>query len=369
MIELLNLKSLNAAMQNDIDAAVLRVARSGRYILGPEVEAFEQEWADYCSVDHCVGTGNALDALRLILMASGIGPGDEVIVPANTYIATWLAVSLVGATPVPVDADYATMNIDADLAMAAVTRKTRAILATHLYGLPANMSVLNGIAPSLGRYLLVFADAAQAHGKLADTRAAAEAFSFYPSKNLGAMGDGGCVTTNHRALADKIRRLRNYGGVGRLDHTVRGINSRLDEMQAAILRAKLPYVDSMNAARQARAEVYFRRLSGVDGITLPPRGGNWHQFVIRSPRRDALRKELAERGVDAHVHYPVPPYLEPAYADMGIKRGAFPVTERLANEVLSLPIGYDCDVEAVADAVADCGRRREVGMDMALANA
>lgn len=375
MIELLNLKSLNAAMQNDIDAAVLRVARSGRYILGPEVDAFEREWAAYCGVAHCVGTGNALDALRLILMAAGIGPGDEVIVAANTYIATWLAVSLVGATPVPVDADYASMNIDAGKVAKAFTPRTRAILATHLYGLPADVMGLNQAVG--GRNIFVFADAAQAHGAMhphygrAGQLCAAEAFSFYPSKNLGAMGDAGCITTPGKEYASRMRRLRNYGGVGRLDHTVKGINSRLDEMQAAILRAKLPYLDQMNFAREQRARIYNDRLHGCRGLTLPPAGGNYHQYVIRSANRDALRKELAERGVDAHVHYPVPPYLEPAYAGMGLKRGAFPVTERLADEVLSLPIGYSCDVETVARVVADCCRPKETAraMDMALANA
>lgn len=372
MIDLLNLAAVNdpnTPMGRDIASAIDRVRTSGRYILGPEVEAFEREWADYCGVEYCVGTGNALDALRIILMAAGIGPGDEVIVPANTYIATWLAVSLVGAIPVPVDADPLTMNINPELIQFRITERTRAILAVHLYGRPADMDAINAIGDAYG--LPVFADAAQAHGaripsprnpqwwRMAGSLCHAEAFSFYPSKNLGALGDGGCITTNDGELADKARRLRNYGGVGRLDHTVRGINSRLDEMQAAILRAKLPYLDAMNLGRKSRADRYYEILEGAT-VTLPDAQWDsaWHQFVIRSKDRDGLRQRLYERGVDAHVHYPIPPYLEPAYADAGIERGTFPVTEALADTVLSLPIGWPFDAQRVAKIVAECVEER-----------
>lgn len=351
MIDLLNLKDLNEPFQVDIRKAMIRVASSGRYILGPEVEAFEREWAEYCGVEYCVGTGNCLDALKIILMAHGIGRGDEVIVPANTYIATWLAVSEVGARPIPVDASPYSRNIDTEQVSAAITGRTAAILATHLYGLPASMTPLRAIAERRG--ILLFADAAQAHGAVYGGRKVgglcdAEAFSFYPSKNLGALGDGGCITTEDSALAERARRLRNYGGVGRLDHTVRGINSRLDEVQAAILRAKLPHLDAMNERRKRRASFYSAALR--NSVTVPQWGGNWHQYVIEAKRRPAVIERLREFGVDAHVHYPVPPYLEPAYEDMGIKRGTFPVTERLADEVLSLPIGNDVDITRVARA-------------------
>ncbi len=359
MIDFLNLRALNATMQADIETACLRVSRSGRYVLGREVEAFEAEWASYCGVEHCVATGNCLDALLIILAASGIGPDDEVIVAANTYIATWLAVSLVGAIPVPADADKWSMNIDPAITAAAVTNRTRAILPTHLYGLPADMGRLQQIADDYG--LLLIADGAQAHGasyrgRRAGSLCHAEACSFYPSKNLGALGDAGCITTNDGELAAKARRLRNYGGVGRTDHTMQGINSRMDEMQAAVLRAKLPYLDAMNAARGSRAARYNELLMGV--VQLPPTGGNWHQYVIRSDDRDGLQSRLKARGIDTHIHYPVPPYLEPAYADMGLKRGSFPVAELLAETVLSLPIGYDVDVDRVAEAVIEC--REEV---------
>lgn len=374
MLPLLDLKALNLRMQVEIDEAVLRVAHSGHYILGIEGERFEEEWAAYCGVKHCVGTGNALDALRLILMASGIGPGDEVIVPANTYIATWLAVSLVGSTPVPVDASAKTMNIDWELIPKAITPRTKAILAVHLYGHCAEMAHIRGIAQVHG--LRVFEDAAQAHGaecfgRKAGNLSDAAAFSFYPSKNLGALGDGGCVTTNDGELAQQIRRLRHYGGVGRLDHSVRGINSRLDEMQAAILRAKLPYLDGMNEARFERAKRYCGALQRT-GLVLPSLwcGSVFHQFVIRSAQRDRMQAELQRLGIDTHVHYPVPPHLEGAYADLGFKRGAFPVAERLADEVLSLPIGYDFPVDAVAERVAQAASEmREAAVEARLEQA
>lgn len=354
VIELLDLKAANAVMLPEIEAAAARVARSGRYILGPEVEAFEAEWAAYCGVRHCVGTGNALEALQLILMADGIGPGDEVIVPSNTYIATWLSVTLAGATPVPVEPDYESMNLDPARIAEAVTPRTRAIIAVHLYGRPADMDEINLVAAERG--LGVFEDAAQAHGAAISGRRAgalgdAAAFSFYPSKNLGALGDAGCVTTNDEALAAKIRRMRNYGGVGRLDHTVKGLNSRLDELQAAILRAKLPHLDAMNAARRARAARYRERLGDWLHLPAAPAGHVFHQFVVRSSYRDGLQADLRRLGVDSHVHYPVPPHLEGAYADMGRGRGALPVAERLAREVLSLPIGYEFDIEAVCGAL------------------
>jgi dTDP-4-amino-4,6-dideoxygalactose transaminase len=364
VIPLLDLKPLNAQYQAELEAALLMVARSGRYILGEEVSAFEDEWARYCGVDCCVATGNALDALRMILMASGIEAGDEVIVPANTYIATWLAISLVGAVPVPVDADYLTRNIDPELIEAKITQRTHAIMPVHLYGRPANMQAINEIAVRYG--LLVFADAAQAHGAtLAGKRTGglcdAEAFSFYPSKNLGALGDAGCITTNDSRLAAAARRMRNYGGVGRLNHTIKGINSRMDEMQAAVLRVKLKYLHLENAERSRRAHKYLLELD-PDLVRLPPIGGGscWHQFVIGVDRRDEFIRQLAEIGVDVHIHYPIPPYLEEAYADARYSVGEFPITERLASEVVSLPIGNDVDTYFISDCVNTIAARLSV---------
>jgi dTDP-3-amino-3,4,6-trideoxy-alpha-D-glucose transaminase len=360
-IPLLDLAAANAAMQSEIDEALLRVARSGRYILGPEVEAFEAEWAAYCGAKYCVGTGNALDALRIVLMAWGVGPGDEVIVPANTYIATWMAVSLVGATPVPVDADLETMNLDVMQVSKAITQRTRVILPVHLYGSHVDVARLQVEAgASSNPYLKLLVDGAQAHGARSrqDYRSLvhAEAFSFYPSKNLGALGDGGAIVTDDYCLAEVCRRLRNYGGVGRLDHTVIGINSRLDEMQAAVLRAKLPYLDRMNEARRFRAGIYDQMLPAY--LKRPPRqdGSVYHQYVVRTLNRDRLVKEAAARGLDLHVHYPVPPYREGAY--FGFK-GSFPVADRLAREVVSLPIGYDVAVEAVCHTLHELAVKTE----------
>ena len=360
MIPLLDLKHLNSEMQASIEGAATRVMRSGRYILGPEVEAFESEWAAYCGVNHCVGTGNALDALRIILMAYEIGEGDEVIVPSNTYIATWLAVSLVGATPVPVEPDPNTFTLDPRRIAAALTPRTRAIMPVHLYGRCADMDPINAIAAAEG--LRVIADAAQAHGALYRGKRAgglcdAEAFSFYPSKNLGAMGDGGAITTNDAALASIARRLRNYGGIGRLDHTRKGINSRLDEMQAAILRAKLPFLDSLNLRRRLCADWYGLRLAYLPGLIVPPPSADsaWHQFVLRVYNRSALIEALARRQVEAHIHYPVPPHLEGAYWGV-FKQGDFPIAEQLGATVLSLPIGsvnLEHEAAAVVAAVRD----------------
>lgn len=360
MMPLLDLQALNAPMQAEIEAALLRVARSGRYVLGPEVEAFEAEWAAYCGVKHCVGTGNAMEALEIILRAYGIGPGDEVIVPSNTYIATWLAVTHAGATPVPVEPDEYTYNIDPDRVASAMTPRTRAILAVHLYGRCAEMGQLRRFVCD---NLFLIEDAAQAHGATDETGAKAgslghaAAFSFYPSKNLGALGDGGAITTNDGHLAKVARRLRNYGGVGRVDHTIKGINSRLDEIQAAVLRAKLPHLDAMNAGRRARARAYCDAL----GLVRIGDGGHvYHQFVIRSGHREELRKRLFDRhGIEAHVHYPVPPHLEGAYTDLGYgysmatahPRPSFPIAERLADEVLSLPIGNDVDTYGIGKTV------------------
>ena len=374
----------------EIDGAVKRVLSSGRYILGEETAAFEEEFARYSGVAHCVGVGNGLEALHLILVALGIGEGDEVLVPANTYIATWLAVTRAGALPVAIEPDDESANLDPGRVEQAITAKTRAILAVHLYGRPADVAAIGEIATR--RRLALIEDAAQAHGACIDGRrvggfGAAAGWSFYPGKNLGAFGDAGAVTTNDAGLADRLRVLRNYGSRVKYENEVPGFNSRLDPLQAAILRVKLGALDRWNARRREIAERYTKELSGLPGLTLPsfnphPRplsttcgegwpagrgedagGGHeaggevthaWHLYVVRSRSRDALRAALAERGVETLIHYPIPPHLSDAYKTTSFRAGELPSTEEMAREVLSLPIGphmSDDQVEAVIGAV------------------
>lgn len=317
---------------------------SGWYILGPEVEAFEEEFADYCGSAHCIGVANGLDALILILRALGIGPGDEVIVPGNTYIATWLAVSHVGATPVPVEPVAATHQIDPARVEERVTERTRAVIVVHLYGMPVDMQPIAELCERRGLALLE--DAAQAHGATYQGRRAgalslAGGFSFYPTKNLGAFGDGGAVTTDDADLADRVRVLRNYGSQKKNHNEVKGWNSRLDELQAALLRVRLAHLDEWNARRVESASRYREGLAGVEAITLPQTTPQsepvWHQFVVRHPERDRLADELKQAGIGTMVHYPIPPHLSDAYA--GEAFPPLPISEQLANEVLSLPIG------------------------------
>ena len=343
-----------------IDAAIGRVMRDGPYIGGAELAAFEAEYARYVGATHAVGTGNGLDALVLTLRAFGIGPGDEVIVPSHTYIATWLAVSSVGAVPVPVEPDPATMNIDPARIAAGITERTRAIIPVHLYGLPAPMSAIADIAGQAN--LKIICDAAQAHGARIDGRPIgafgdASCWSFYPAKNLGAAGDGGMVTTDDPELAEHVRRLGNYGSARKYRHVEQGVNSRLDTLQAAILRIKLTRLDAWNAHRAAIAQIYTAGLAECsvklqhipDGCTTA-----WHQFVIRSERRDALQSALHEAGIETLIHYPVPPHLQPAYRDCGWPEGSLPIAEMLARELLSLPIGphqSPDDTHRIVDAV------------------
>jgi dTDP-4-amino-4,6-dideoxygalactose transaminase len=360
-VPFLDVKAAYDEMRVDIDAAYRRVMESGWYILGEELDAFEREFAAYCGVGHCVGVANGLDALHLMLLAAGIGSGDEVIVPSNTYIATWLAVTHAGARPVPVEPDPHTFNIDPDRIEDAISPRTRAILAVHLYGQPAEMAAINAIAGA--RRLLVFEDAAQAHGARASGRLAgalgdAAGFSFYPGKNLGAYGDAGAVTTNDAALADRVRVLRNYGSRVKYHNEIVGFNSRLDPLQAAMLRAKLPRLDAWNARRAAIAARYLAGLAGVPDLILPavPAGIEpvWHLFVVRHPRRDELQRHLAERSIGTLIHYPIPPHRSEAYRGSDLSAGAFPLAEDLAASVLSLPMGphmSDEDADAVIDAV------------------
>lgn len=330
----------------DLDSAVQRVMASGNYILGPEVAAFESEFAAYCGAGYCIGVANGLDALHLILRAMEIGPGDEVIVPTNTYIATWLAVSYAGATPVPVEPDEKTYNIDPALIKKAITPRTRAIIAVHLYGQPADMDSINEVAGKYG--LAVIEDAAQAHGALYKGRrvgslGGAAGFSFYPSKNLGALGDGGAIVTNDEALAGRLRVLRNYGSQEKYFNETKGFNSRLDEMQAAVLRVKLRKLDEWNGRRKRLAAYYLQVLEGVSDLTLPLVASYadpvWHLFVVRHPDRNALQKHLAAAGVGTLIHYPHPPHLQQAYVELGYAPGSFPLSEGMAHEVLSLPMG------------------------------
>lgn len=331
-------------LKQELDAAYQRCMDSGWYILGNEVGAFEAEFASYCEAQHCVGVGNGLEALHLILRGYGIGPGDEVIVPANTYIATWLAVSYTGATPVPVEPDPRFYNIDPMRIEEAVTPKTRAIMAVHLYGQPADMDPINEIALRYG--LKVIEDAAQAQGARYKGRRVgslgdAAGTSFYPSKNLGAYGDGGAVITNDPQLAERIRVLRNYGSHVKYQNEVIGFNSRLDELQAALLRVKLRSLDDWNARRGALARRYLEQLSKC-GLVLPqvPDWAEpvWHLFVVRSPERDQLQARFSQQGIGMLIHYPVPPHLSGAYG-MEFQGQRFGTTEELAATVLSLPIG------------------------------
>lgn len=342
-VPFLDLRSAYLELKPEIDAAVARVLDSGRYILGPEVEAFEAEWAAYCEARHCVGLANGLDALTLALRALEVGPGDEVIVPSNTYIATWLAVSAVGATPVPVEPDPVTHNIDPQRVASAITDQTRVLLPVHLYGQPADMDAILALARARG--LAVVEDAAQAHGaRYKGRRMGAHGdivcWSFYPGKNLGAIGDAGAVTTNRDDLAERVRVLRNYGSREKYVNEVRGVNSRLDPIQAAVLRVKLRHIDEWNDRRRAIAARYREEL---EGMTLPHvpnwAAPAWHLFVIRSPERDALQARLAQAGIGTLIHYPIPPHLQVAYAGAGFEQGMFPIAERLAGEVLSLPMG------------------------------
>ncbi|MDD2272284.1 MAG: DegT/DnrJ/EryC1/StrS family aminotransferase [Desulfuromonadaceae bacterium] len=345
-IPFLNLKSPYIELKEELDAAYQRVMESGWYILGNEVEAFESEFAAYCEAKHCVGVGNGLEALHLIVRAYEIGPGDEVIVPANTYIATWLAVTHAGATPVPVEPDERTFNIDPVRIEQAITPRTKAIMVVHLYGQTADMDPINALAWKHG--LKVIEDCAQAHGARYKFRRAgslgdAAGFSFYPGKNLGAVGDGGAVTTNDPDLAERIRVLRNYGSQMKYHNKVVGYNSRLDELQAALLRVKLTRLDEWNGRRRTNASVYLDSLQGIQDLILPviPEWAEpvWHLFVVRYHLRDDLQKHLTSAEVGSLIHYPIPPHLSKAYMNDGFNNLKFPITEHLAHTVLSLPMG------------------------------
>jgi dTDP-4-amino-4,6-dideoxygalactose transaminase len=360
-VPFLDVAASYAELADELDAAYRRVVASGTFILGQELEAFEREFAAYCGAAHCVGVANGLEALYVTALAMDIGPGDEVIVPAHTFIATWLAVSQTGARPIPVDVDPATFNIDCDRIRAAITTRTRAILPVHLYGQTADMDRVRSLAEDFG--LLVIEDAAQAHGaSCKQVRAGvlgnAAAFSFYPAKNLGAFGDGGAVVTNDAALDARIRRLRDYGSEGKYDHPERGINSRLDPLQAAFLRVKLRRLEEWNDRRRQIAGRYRKELADIPELGLPqvPAWADpcWHLFVVTHPDRDGLRRRLTELGIETGIHYPAAPHQSGAYA-ADSQHAEMPVTEQLARTVLSLPIGphlTDRQADRVIQAVA-----------------
>ena len=351
-VPFLELKPSYLELKADLDAAVARVLDSGWYLLGEENNRVsKREFAAYTETEHCIGVGNGLDALHLSLRAHGVGPGDEVVVPSNTYIATWLAVTYAGATPVPVEPCKATYNLDPERLEAALTEHTKAVIPVHLYGQPADMDPIMSLAEQHG--LFVLEDAAQAQGARYKGRRAgglghAAAWSFYPGKNLGAFGDAGAVTTNDADLAARLRGLRNYGSQVKYVNEVKGFNSRMDELQAAVLRVKLRHLDAWNTRRKRLADVYLAGLQGTD-LVLPsvPDWAEpvWHLFVVRSLQRDALQRELKEKGVGTLIHYPIPPHLQEAYAELGFETGDFPIAEAVHREVLSLPIGPQLEPE------------------------
>lgn len=357
-VPFLDLQAPYRELKAEIDAAVARVLESGWYLLGDELRAFEKEFAAYCDAEFCVGVGNGLDALHLALRALDVGPGDEVVVPANTYIATWLAVTYVGARPVPVEPDLQTYNIDVERIEAALTSRTKAIIPVHLYGQPAQMDAVCAVARERG--IKVLEDAAQAHGaKFNGRRVGAigdiAAWSFYPGKNLGAFGDGGAITTNDATLAEKVSVLRNYGSRTKYVNEVAGYNSRLDELHAAALRVKLRHLDAWNQRRRLVANDYLRELAACN-LVLPyvPDWADpvWHLFVVRSNQRDALQAKLTKRGVATLIHYPIPPHLQQVYGSLELHQGALPISETIHAEVLSLPIGPHLSHEQVQTVIA-----------------
>lgn len=359
-IPFLDLKDVNARQRDALITAFTEVLDAGWFIHGKQCEAFDAEFAAYCEAKHCIGVSNGLDALHLILRAMSIGPGDEVIVPSNTFIATWLAVSFAGATPVPVEPREDTCNLDPELIASAITPRTRAIIPVHLYGQPAEIDPILEIARAHG--LKVIEDAAQSHGaryhgKRTGSLGDAAAFSFYPGKNLGALGDGGAVTTSDPELAQRIRMLSNYGSQKKYVHEAAGFNARLDEVQAALLRVKLRQLDSDNAIRQRLVAIYTRELANLP-LTLQAVPGGiepvWHLFTIRHPARDQLQATLSTMGVGTAIHYPTSPHRQGAYATTELGTLELPISDRIHAQTVSLPLSpvhTEEEVLQVAEAV------------------
>jgi dTDP-4-amino-4,6-dideoxygalactose transaminase len=357
-----DLKAQHASIAAEVEAAVGRVMTNADFILGGDVAAFEKEFGRYCGAEHCVGLDSGMSALELGMRAMGIGPGDEVITPAGSFIASSSAISFTGATPVWVDVDPLTYNIDPALVEAAITPRTKAIMVVHLYGQPADMDAVAAVAGRHG--LPVIEDACQAHGahykgRRAGSMGAFGAFSFYPSKNLGAYGDAGALTTNDAGLAERVRMMRNYGQRAKYDHVYLAWNRRLDTLQAAVLRVKLHHLDQWNEARKRVASLYGELLAG-SGVVLPRTAAGaehvYHLFVIQVDERRRVQEELAARGISTGIHYPVPIHLQEAYRDRGAGPGSFPVTEAAAARVLSLPMYpelSEADVRRVAGALGD----------------
>jgi dTDP-4-amino-4,6-dideoxygalactose transaminase len=351
VIPFLDLKKIHEPIRHLLDEAYARVIDSGWFIMGPELEAFELEFASYCNVKHCIGVANGLDALHLLLRAYGIGEGDEVIVPSNTFIATWLAVTQCGAKPIPVEPNILTHNIDPSKIESEITKKTKAIIPVHLYGQPADMDPINEIALRHG--LVVIEDAAQAQGARYKGRKVgslghAAATSFYPGKNLGALGDGGAIMTSDSDIAEKVKFLRNYGSKEKYNHDVLGYNSRLDEMQAAFLRVKLRFLDKWNHERRMVAFEYIEGLEAAD-LELPYLPDFvepvWHLFVVKSNRRNEIKDSLCMQGVSTVIHYPIPPHKQKPYAE-SIK-AKLPIAENLSDTVLSLPMHNQLNKEEI----------------------
>lgn len=368
MIPPFDLKRQYESIQDEVDRAVARVLDKGYFILGEEVAAFEREFASYCGVAHAVGVGSGTEALHLALAACGVGPGDEVITVSHTAVATVAAIELAGARPVLVDIDPACYTIDPALAASAVTPRTRAIVPVHLYGCPADLTPIIDVARQHG--LFVVEDCAQAHGALYRGKRVGSwghmaTFSFYPTKNLGAYGDGGAIVTDDASLAERARLLRQYGWQERYVSAIKGLNSRLDELQAAVLRVKLRHLEAWNGQRRHLAGLYGERLAG-SGVTLPcePQDGThvYHLYVVQHSRRDELQAFLREQGIGTLIHYPAPVHLQPAYRDLGCEAGSLPVTEAVAGEVLSLPMYPELrEDEATTVAAAVCEAVRIFG--------
>lgn len=353
---------VSESLRAEILEAIADVVESGVFVNGPVVESFERDFAAYCQRAFCVGTASGLDALRLALLGAGLEPGDEVIVPAQTFIATWEAVTQAGGTPVPVDVSEADYGLDASSAAAAVGPRTRFVMPVHLYGQLADMTAFQALARD--KELFVVEDACQAHGAVRDGRQAgsagdAAAFSFYPAKNLGAFGDGGALVTDDEALAERVRALREHGQRQKYDHELSGYTARLDAIQAAVLARKLPHLDAWNESRRAAARSYSESLDGIGDLRLPPTPAGsepaWHLFVVRTADPGRLAEHLAARGIASGRHYPAPPHLTPAYASLGLGRGAFPVAEALADEGLSLPLFPGMTEEQLASVVGAIG--------------
>lgn len=358
-VPFLDLKEIYSDLQEDFDHAYKRVMKSGWYLNGHEIQSFETSFANYCNVNHCVGVSNGLDALRLILHAYNIGDGDEVIVPSHTFIATWFAVSQANALPIPVDVKPNTFNINPNLVEKAITKRTKAIIAVHLYGQPAEMNALKAIAKKYN--LKLIEDAAQAHGATYDGKTVgalgdAAAFSFYPGKNLGAFGDAGAVTTDDSKLAEDIKILQNYGSKEKYIHESVGWNCRMDELHAAFLNVKLSKLNEWTKKRIDIAAQYNEKLSKCSNLITPSlsSGHVWHLYVIRHHSRNKLQAELKKKGIDTLIHYPIPPYASECYSDLGLDIEKFSTSNNISNTCLSLPIYphmSDEDVSHVIDSI------------------